>query len=845
MPEAAVVAVAKFFARMVKFVAGKIGAPSLLQFADMIPLTMRKLRVMSGIHKLVAFKKLSVCPSCSMSIMPTADAMIWLPDGSCKSRRCTFVEFPVNPILRMRQRCDAVLLKTLKTKNYEKLVPSYRKTFCYIPLKDQIEKLVKRPNFLPLCEKWRERDNIAERFGIMEDIYDGAVWHDFMCLDCSGEPVAFLSNPNNLLLSLNVDWFQPYERTQYSVGAMYLVVNNLPRSQRFKLNNVILVGVIPGPNEPKLTMNSYLEFLVDELLDMFHGFWVEADCFAGGLKFVRVALGCISCDIPATRKILGFASHSAAMGCSKCMKRFKSSRFGSRLNYSGFEIDDWQPRDGLAGHRVHSRKYNAAKTKTEQQKCLQESGVRYSVITELPYFDVVRHSVIDPMHNLFLGTPKVMIAIWRSIGVFSDDSLKAMQSIIDGVVIPTDMGRIPRKIASGFDSFTADEWRNWVTVFSPLVLRQRLTDEQWEHWKKYIFACKLLCSRSVLPVAIALGEKLLLEFCREFECLYGAEKVTPNMHLHCHVVDSIRDYGPVYAFWLFSFERYNGILGGFHTNNHDIESQFVYRFLEKQCNIDALWEEEFKEIWTNLINMDNCTRGSLGERTDSSNNLVQQIEMCCSSPTIVDFGSFEIYASIVGASFHDLLNSSDAKLLKGMYQHIYGNDRVLHTPQSFRRASRVLLRGEMLSSVQARGSRSAYVFASWFSGMHDCIIVTNDCSEVRLGRIQYFLHHRVTILSQDKQAVHQCDHLLALVDWFQNHDHRDLVQPLSTVWSTQVEPDASASFIPVGRIMSRASIAKVHSILKPPLSEETVVVGMWLSNSGLYSKIHTLFHGTS
>ena len=61
-----------------------------------------------------------------------------------------------------------------------------------------------------------------------------------------------------------------------------------------------------------------------------------------------------------------------------------------------------------------------------------------------------------------------------------------------------------------------------------------------------------------------------MEFCKQCEHLYGTECCTPNMHLSCHLVDCIRDYGPVYSFWCFSFERYNGILGSYHKNNHNI-----------------------------------------------------------------------------------------------------------------------------------------------------------------------------------------------------------------------------------------------------------------------------------
>ena len=42
--------------------------------------------------------------------------------------------------------------------------------------------------------------------------------------------------------------------TQYSVGAIYLVLQDLPREQRFKEENIILVGVMPGPHEANLSL---------------------------------------------------------------------------------------------------------------------------------------------------------------------------------------------------------------------------------------------------------------------------------------------------------------------------------------------------------------------------------------------------------------------------------------------------------------------------------------------------------------------------------------------------------------------------------------------------------------
>ena len=97
-------------------------------------------------------------------------------------------------------------------------------------------------------------------------LYDGRAWKSLQTID--NRP--FLSVPNNLCLGLNIDWFNPFDKTPYSAGAIYLTIFNLPKSERFKLENVILVGLIPGPNEPK-HINPLLKPLVEELTKLFFG----------------------------------------------------------------------------------------------------------------------------------------------------------------------------------------------------------------------------------------------------------------------------------------------------------------------------------------------------------------------------------------------------------------------------------------------------------------------------------------------------------------------------------------------------------------------------------------------
>ena len=51
------------------------------------------------------------------------------------------------------------------------------------------------------------------------------------------------------------------------------------------------------------------------------------------------------------------------------------------------------------------------------------------------------------------------------------------------------------------------------------------------------------------------------------------------MHLHCHLKEILLDFGPAQEFWLFSFERYNEILGKQPTNNCTTEEQLMKRFI--------------------------------------------------------------------------------------------------------------------------------------------------------------------------------------------------------------------------------------------------------------------------
>lgn len=106
-------------------------------------------------------------------------------------------------------------------------------------------------------------------------------------------------------MMLNMDFFQPFKHVRQSYGVLYISLMNLPRSERFKQENILLVGVIPAFEHEPSSLNPFLQPLVDELQE----FWASgvrlytAESPKYKLLF-RLALMCVACDIPAAKVIM-------------------------------------------------------------------------------------------------------------------------------------------------------------------------------------------------------------------------------------------------------------------------------------------------------------------------------------------------------------------------------------------------------------------------------------------------------------------------------------------------------------------------------------------------------------
>ena len=600
------------------------------------------------------YKEYVACPSCHTLYDQSLKPLVLGTSRNPQSARCSVVEFPDHPQRRFRQQCNAILLHSVQKK--QKLLFKPRKVYYYFGIKRALPILLSRPNFISICNAWHKDKNTKD---FLSDITDGRIWKEVCAaLSCG-------TNPTNVLgLLVNVDWFQPYKHVAYSIGVIYAVIINLPRNYRYKNENVIVIGIIPGPHQPKIHINSYLGPLVNELLELQSGQWFSTPV---GIQFVKCAVVCLSSDIPATRKAAGFVGHNATKACSRCLKTF--SRIGDHMDCSGFNRSSWPVRTHVA-HCEQAYKTLVAKTKAARKLIEQNHGARYSVFFELPYYDSIRFPVIDVMHNLFLGTAKNIMTLWKDRGILNKDNFSIIQEKIEGLNVPLDMGRIPYKIESRMSGLTADQWKNWTCTYSMYALQGVLPAEHLNCWWLFVQACILVCQPLISNQNIDRADQLFMEFCLAFEKLYGAESCTINLHLHCHIAECLRDYGPAHSTWCFSFERYNGVLGGMPNNNRSlqVEKTMITRFIQQMMSYQSIPRhmEELQHFFgASMV-------GSVSDTLISSEMYIEQLQYSRTT-SLKDLIVSSGVASPVGQMSQHALKSYEVQFLTKMYEAIFTN----------------------------------------------------------------------------------------------------------------------------------------------------------------------------
>lgn len=201
----------------------------------------------------------------------------------------------------------------------------YLQIFYYLSIEDRLRALLQNPitsEHLFLPPPRTDPPLGVQR--IVRNIWESDAWHEKITLGQGrAERDATFSTENdrrNIVLSFNLDPFQPHKRVQYSITPSVAMIMNLPENLRHRSEFLMLMSLLPGPREPK-DWNTYLDFLVNELERLNRdGFMIQDPLLADDAPptRIRVKLLNICADLPAFGHILNQQTAGAHRGCIKC-----------------------------------------------------------------------------------------------------------------------------------------------------------------------------------------------------------------------------------------------------------------------------------------------------------------------------------------------------------------------------------------------------------------------------------------------------------------------------------------------------------------------------------------------
>ena len=110
--------------------------------------------------------------------------------------------------------------------------------------------------------------------GVIADIFDGS-HYSVLCnthvkVDNKVFDHTYFSDPRDVALGLSSDGFTPFNKRKSTVWPIIIFNYNLPPDIHFLIDNILSLGIIPGPKKPQ-DCNSFLWPFVQELFCLAKG----------------------------------------------------------------------------------------------------------------------------------------------------------------------------------------------------------------------------------------------------------------------------------------------------------------------------------------------------------------------------------------------------------------------------------------------------------------------------------------------------------------------------------------------------------------------------------------------
>ena len=430
--------------------------------------------------------------------------------------------------------------------------------FFYLPLRQQLVDLFHNHDIYRLLHatnSLRTEDSIT-------DIYDGFLYKR-LCVSTS-------DTHSHISLTFNCDGVPVFKSSKFSIWPILCVVNELPPDIRAK--HILLTALWFGSGKPD--MNAFLAPFVKECQQL------DRNGFSFTCQLTNVRIRCKAhaivgvCDSVARPLMQNFKQYNGTNGC-------------------GFCLDDGAlVEKGLGWTRVYP--YNPdmmLRTNDNTEAFVLEAGDTTkpcfgvkgpSLLSRIPNFDIIRGMVPDYMHCMCLGVVRQMATLWldtkyHNQRYYLGSFVRDMNIRLLSIKPPCSVSRTPRSLCD-MKYWKAHEWLVWLLFYSLPVMRGFLCEPYYAHWSVLVKCVSILIGVNISDAQLNQCESALMTFVIDFSKLYGEEHVSFNVHQTLHIVDSVRDCGPLWTHSAFMFESFNGALLKMIRGTQGVPIQILNKF---------------------------------------------------------------------------------------------------------------------------------------------------------------------------------------------------------------------------------------------------------------------------
>lgn len=380
------------------------------------------------------------------------------------------------------------------------------KQFHYLPFTPQVQALYANTNSARMMRYRHEHhdDNTYRDDGRISDVYDSVLYRKLreshVVVNGKRLDHRFFSGPRDVFLTCMTDGFQVFKRAKQTAWPILLVNMNLDPAIRYQWENLICIGLIPGPKKPK-NFNSFMWVYTEELIQAAQGVSTY-DAEADGMFDLHIYAPLGSGDMPAIASTFTCTkNHNAKHPCRFC--QIEGVRIATKGPATSNNPVHYVPMTRPAGYPANpltaanlqpishdefltrAKLIDHAATVNDRKELAQLYGINTTpVMSRIPGICFPYSFPSDFMHllenllknyvllisgdfkKLKAGRESYVISkkAWNEIG---NETVKA------NATIPASFGRRIPNIAQDRTFFTAEAYLVWFTLYAPILLRNR------------------------------------------------------------------------------------------------------------------------------------------------------------------------------------------------------------------------------------------------------------------------------------------------------------------------------------------------------------------------------------